>query len=80
VQTLKSWSNKTPRKNLLQEQLNIEKEARRKVEKTVFHLSNQLSEYDTAEHFLNSCEKYLTPTVLAIVKSHMVCKKRKPQG
>jgi len=60
--------------------LHAEREARKKAEKLELQLSNQLGEYDTADHCLNACEKHLSPTVFEIVKSHMVCKKRNPHG
>ncbi|KAE9524069.1 hypothetical protein AGLY_015550 [Aphis glycines] len=79
-QTLKSWSEKTPRKVLLRQQLKIEKEARLKAEKTILALSNQLSEFNTVENLLSLCEQHLSPAVLTIVKSNLMRKTRNPHG
>lgn len=65
---------------MLRAQLKKEKEARLKAEKIVINLSNQLTEFGTVEKFLSLCEKHLSPNVLTIVKSHMMCKTRNPHG
>ncbi|XP_022182608.1 52 kDa repressor of the inhibitor of the protein kinase-like [Myzus persicae] len=79
-QTLKALSEKTPRKVLLRQQLKTEKEARLKAEKTILGLSHQLTEFNTVDNFLSLCEQHLSPSVLTIVKSHMMCKTRNPHG
>lgn len=73
-------SEKTPRKVFLRQQLKIEKEARLKAEKTILALSNQLSEFNTVENLLSLCEQHLSPAVLTIVKSNLMCKTRNPHG
>lgn len=65
---------------MLRHQLKIEKEARLKAEKTILGLSNQLAEFNTVDNFLSLCEQHLSPSVLTIVKSHMLCKTRNPHG
>uniref|UniRef100_A0A2S2NST0 Repressor of the inhibitor of the protein kinase n=1 Tax=Schizaphis graminum TaxID=13262 RepID=A0A2S2NST0_SCHGA len=79
-QTLKTWSDKTPRKLLLRQQLKMEKEARIKAEKTVLVLSNQLAEFNTVENLLSLCEQHCSPAILTIMKSHIMSKTRNPHG
>lgn len=65
---------------LLQSQLKSEKEARLTAEKTIVSMSNQLTEYGTVDNFLSLCEKYLSPSILTIVKSYMMSKGRNSYG
>lgn len=79
-QKLKVLTDKTPRKVTLCARLQQEKEARLKAEKSVLTLTNQLTEYNTVEKFLTSCENHLSSDVLTTVKSHKMSKTRNPHS
>jgi len=60
--------------------LKIKKEARLKPQNAILALRNQLSEFNTVENSLSLCEQHLSPGVLSIVKSNLICKTRNPHG
>ncbi|XP_050440138.1 uncharacterized protein LOC126845523 isoform X1 [Adelges cooleyi] len=61
--------------DILRTQIKNEMKARLKAEKTVMKLRKQQAKYESVEHFLDLCQKHLSPDVLTIVKSHMTEKK-----
>jgi len=63
---------------MLRTQLKNKKEARLNAKKTILGLSIQLNEFNSVDNFLLLYEK--PPSVLTIVKSHLMCKTRNPHG
>lgn len=79
-QTPDHLSYSTPRKVVLRTQLKEAKEKIKSLEKTVAKLSNVLDENDSTDIFLKQCQKFLSPSLLLIVRSHLMCKSRKKPG
>ena len=80
-QTPDHLSYSTPRKKALRSELKEAKEKIKSLEKTVAtFLSNVLAENDSTDIFLKQCQKYLSPALLLIVRSHVMCKSRKKPG
>lgn len=77
-QAIKVPSGKA-RRHVLITKLKKEKKARTDAEKTIIFLNNKLIENNTVDHFYTLCEKYLPPSVLSIVKSHII-DTRDPRG
>lgn len=73
-------SYSTPRKVVLRTQLKEAKEKIKSLEKTLAKLSNVLAENDSTDTFLKQCQKILSPSLLLIVRSHLMCKSRKKPG
>ncbi|KAL4104785.1 hypothetical protein QTP88_020061 [Uroleucon formosanum] len=80
VQTLKSWSDDTPRKQSLKSKYKLEKKARIEAQKTIATLIQKLVDINNEENYMQQCEKFLSPSLLTIVKSHIRCQKKRPNG
>ena len=80
VQTLKSWSDDTPRKQSLKSKYKLEKKARIEAQKNIATLRQKLADINNEENYMQQCEKFLSPSLLTIVKSHIRCQKKCPNG
>jgi len=76
TQTPLQLSNATPRKLELRKQLRLAKDHIRTLENRLYLLEH----LDSLELFLNHCEKFLSPNLILIIKSHLMQKERKKGG
>lgn len=72
-------SANTTRKQKLAMEIKSGKQEIKNLKKTIVSLSQQLSNYDTVEHFLRLSEKYLSPGLFTIVKSQINLKQKQKQ-
>lgn len=76
TQTPLQLSNATPRKLELRKQLRLAKDHIRTLENRLYLLDH----LDSVESFLINCEKFLSPNLILIIKSHLMQKERKKGG
>ncbi|XP_050066521.1 uncharacterized protein LOC126555661 [Aphis gossypii] len=76
TQTPLQLSNATPKKLELRKQLRLAKDHIRTLENRLYLLDH----LDSVESFLNNCEKFLSPNLILIIKSHLMQKERKKGG
>jgi len=80
-QILRYLSANTPRKQKMAiEMIKSGKQEIKNLNKDIVSLSQQLSNYDTEEHFLRLSEKYLSPGLCSIVKSQINLKEKQKEG
>lgn len=73
-------SANTPRKQKLAMEIQSGKKEIKNLKKTVVSLSQQLSNYDTVQNYLRLSEKYLSPGLFTVVKSHINLKTKQKEG
>jgi len=64
----------------LKSKYKLEKKVRIEAQKTIATLSQKLADINNEENYMQQCEQFLSPSLLTIVKSHIRCQKKRPNG